>query len=146
MTAGRLDATLVRRHLAALDRAASHLRRYVGRPSEDLQADVEAAWAVERGLHLAAQNALDVATHIAAAAARDSPDYATSIDRLGELAILPRDFARRFRGVAGFRNVLVHGYLELDPARVHEVLNERLDDFAEFARLVEAYLGREGEG
>lgn len=27
MTAGRLDATLVRRHLAALDRAASHLRR-----------------------------------------------------------------------------------------------------------------------
>ena len=69
---------------------------------------------------MAAQNALDIATHIAASAALDSPDYATSIDRLADLAVLPRSFASRFRSVAGFRNILVHGYLEVDPARVHD--------------------------
>jgi uncharacterized protein YutE (UPF0331/DUF86 family) len=42
--------------------------------------------------------------------------------------------------VAGFRNVLVHGYLSVDRAVVHEVLNARLDDFAEFARLVDAFV------
>jgi uncharacterized protein YutE (UPF0331/DUF86 family) len=35
----------------------------------------------------------------------------------------------------------VHGYLGVDVARVHEVLNARLDDFAEFARFVVAYVG-----
>ena len=90
------------------------------------------------------QNCLDVATHLAAAAGRDVPDYATAIDRLAELGALPDDFARRFRGVAGFRNVLVHGYLDLDPALVHGVLNERLEDFRTFAAQVERYLESAG--
>ena len=57
--------------------------------------------------------------------------------------MLPVGFARRFRGIAGFRNVLVHGYLAVDAARLHQLLNSGLDEFAEFARHVEAYL-REG--
>jgi len=96
---------------------------------------------VERGLQLCAQNALDIATHLAAAAGRDAPDYASAIDVLGELGVLPDDFAHRFRGIAGFRNVLVHGYLGVDLPRMHRLLNSGLDDFADFARFVEAYIG-----
>jgi uncharacterized protein YutE (UPF0331/DUF86 family) len=44
--------------------------------------------------------------------------------------------------VAGFRNVIVHGYLEVDVGMVHRLLNERLEDFAEFARGVDRYLSR----
>jgi uncharacterized protein YutE (UPF0331/DUF86 family) len=62
------------------------------------------------------------------------------VDALAELRVLPAEFAMRFRGIAGFRNVLVHGDLALDPARVHELLNAGLDDFDEFARRVEAHL------
>lgn len=97
---------------------------------------------MERGLQLCAQNALDVATHLAAGAGRDTPDYSTAVDMLGELGVLPREFARRFRGVAGFRYVLAHGYLRVDPVRVHELLNSGLDDFAEFAQHVERFLQR----
>ena len=68
------------------------------------------------------------------------PDYATAIDHLAETGILPARFADRFRGVAGFRNVIVHGYLEVDLEVVHRVLNERLDDFAEFAQRVNEHL------
>jgi uncharacterized protein YutE (UPF0331/DUF86 family) len=95
---------------------------------------------VERGLQLCAQNALDIATHVAASAGRDVADYGSAIDRLAELGVLPRDFAARFRAIAGFRNVIVHGYLDVDVAAVHRLLNERLDDFSEFARLVDRYL------
>ena len=140
MSPGEIDAALVRRHLLALDRALEVLRRHRGRSLEELEDDLDELWAVERGLQVCAQNVIDVATHLAAGAGRDVPDYASAIDRLGELGILTREFASRFRSVAGFRNVLVHGYLEVDVRLVHRLLNERLEDFAEFARGVERYL------
>ncbi len=105
MTPGRLDAAVVRRHLLALDEALQVLRAHRGRGMAELAADREERWIVERGLQLCAQNALDVATHLAASTGRDVPDYAAAIDRLAELAILPHDFAARFRGIAGFRNI-----------------------------------------
>jgi len=40
----------------------------------------------------------------------------------------------------------VHGYLEVDVRVVHRLLNERLEDFAEFARAVEQYsTGKRGK-
>ncbi len=139
MSPGQADPTLIRRHLAALDAAVQQLRRHAGRPAEALK-DLDEAWAIERGLQICVQNCLDIATHLAAAAGRDVPDYATAIDRLEELGVLPGDFARRFRGIAGFRNILVHGYLAVDPGVVHGILNVRLEDFSTFARHVESHL------
>jgi len=58
MSPGRPDATVVRRHLLALDEAVQHLRRHAGRPLSALEADNDERWSVERGLQLCAQNAL----------------------------------------------------------------------------------------
>jgi uncharacterized protein YutE (UPF0331/DUF86 family) len=145
MTRGRPDASVLRRHLAALRSAIDTLGRFRGQPVDALRSDRERLWIAERGLQLCAQNALDVAAHLAASAGLDVPDYATAIDRLRELEILPADFAARFRSVAGFRNVIVHGYLDVDPDQVHLLLNERLGDFLEFARRVEAHLAALGK-
>jgi uncharacterized protein YutE (UPF0331/DUF86 family) len=140
MSPGRLDASVVRRHLLALEHALRQLTRHAGRPLDVLRTELDEAWTVERGLQLCAQNALDVATHIAAAEAIDAPDYAAAIDALAQMKVLPARFASRFRAVAGFRDVLVHGYLEVDLARVHAVLNMHLVDFREFAEYVRIYL------
>ena len=140
MTQGLPDPEVIRRHLAALREALGHLRAYSGRTAADLRADAALRWTVERGLQLCAQNALDIATHIAAASGLDSPDYATAIDRLGELAVLPADFAARLRPLAGFRNVLVHGYLQVDLAVVERVLREELGNLAAFAVHVDKYI------
>jgi uncharacterized protein YutE (UPF0331/DUF86 family) len=109
MTRGALDAGVVRRDLVALDEAVQRLRLHQDETEADLAAEGDVAWAVERGLQLCAQNALDIATHVVASTGRDVEDYASAIDRLGDLGVLPADFAARFRGVAGFRNVLVRG-------------------------------------
>ena len=111
-----------------------------GTSDDELKSNREERWVVERGLQLCTQNVLDVATHLAASAGRDVPDYATAIDQLADLGVLPAGFAARIRPVAGFRNVIVHGYLDEDLAIVHRLLNDRLDDFAEFARLVGRYV------
>jgi uncharacterized protein YutE (UPF0331/DUF86 family) len=140
MSPGQPDREVVRRHLLALDETLQHLRRHAGRPVSVLLTDPDERWAVERGLQLCAQNALDIATHLAASAGRDAPDYASAIDVLGELGILPEAFALRFRGIAGFRNVLVHGYLGLDLQRTHQLLNTGLGDFVDYARFIEDHL------
>ncbi len=142
MSPGQPDIAIVRRHLLALDEAVQRLRRYAGNPRAALVDDPDTLWTVERGLQLCAQNALDIATHLTASAGRDAPDYASAVDRLGELGVLPDAFVRRFRGVAGFRNVLVHGYLSVDLDRVHALLNSGLDDFRAFAQHVERYVSR----
>lgn len=142
MSPGRPDVALVRRHLAALDAALAHVRRFAGRSQAALSGDLDALWAVERGLQLCAQNALDIATHLAATSGAEAADYASSVDRIAALGVLPAEFAARFRGIAGFRNVLVHAYLELDLTVLHAVLNDRLDDFARFAEHVEAWLAQ----
>jgi len=69
---GRLDASVVRRHLLGVERAMAQLARHAGKPLDTLRSDLDEAWAVERGLQLCAQNALDVATHIAAAAGAEA--------------------------------------------------------------------------
>jgi uncharacterized protein YutE (UPF0331/DUF86 family) len=140
MTPGRPDPAVVRRHLLAIDDALQTLRRHQGRSLAQLRSDRDHLWAVERGLQLCAQNALDIATHIAAGAGHDVADYATAIDRLASLGILPPEFAGRFRSIAGFRNVLVHGYLDLDLTVVHRLLQAGLDDFIAFARHINHHL------
>ena len=144
MSPGKHDTQTQRRHLAALQAALAQLRGHTGRPVAFLLNDLDELWAVEHGLQLCAQNALDLATHIAASAGRDVPDYASAFDALSAVGVLDQDFAARFRAIAGFRNVLVHGYIEVDVPRLHQLLNQRLDDFAEFAAKISAYLDRAG--
>jgi uncharacterized protein YutE (UPF0331/DUF86 family) len=140
MTPGQLDPAVIGRHLAALDEVLQRLRAHQGCSREQLASDGDRRWAVERGLQLCVQNALDIATHIVAGAGHDVSDYASAIDQLGDLGVLPPEFAARFRGIAGFRNVLVHGYLGLDLGIVHRLLQTGLDDFVTFAGHVDRHL------
>ena len=142
MTPGRPDRRVVERHLAALRQALAGLRRYAGTSPQTLRTDSDRRWAVERGLQLCAQNALDIASHLGSAAGRDPATYGSAIDGLVETGVLPPDFAERFRGIAGFRNVLVHGYLDVDLDRVAQMLSEELDDFEQFAGHIERWLHR----
>ena len=142
MSPGPLDDALVRARLRMLDEAIQNLRRHRGQPAEVLRTDLDEQWAVVRGLQLCAQVVLDVSTHIAASAGHDVPDYAAAVDAVGRLGVLTAEQSPRLRGIAGFRNVLVHAYAELDLDVVHQVLNDRLEELAAFGTSVEAYLDR----
>ena len=95
MTPGSIDPAVIRRHLFGIDESLQILRRHQGKPVEALAENAEERWIVERGLQLCAQNALDIATHLAASAGHDVTDYAAAIDRLADLMILPQPFPIR---------------------------------------------------
>lgn len=44
--------------------------------------------------------------------------------------------------MAGFRNILVHHYLDVDIEKVYSVLQDELDHFLEFVKYVEKYLSK----
>jgi len=58
---------------------------------------------------------------------------------MGELGVLPPDFARSLAPVAGFRNILVHEYLSVDWDYVYDHLRH-LDDLERFGNLVRHWL------
>jgi uncharacterized protein YutE (UPF0331/DUF86 family) len=95
---------------------------------------------VERNLEVAAQCCIDIANRIISIEEALKPsDYYESLLRLGELGVLPMEFARRFASVAGLRNVLVHEYLAIDWGEVYTSL-QNLEDLRAFARSVQRWL------
>lgn len=133
-----VDAERVRRRLAELDRRLASLRRLHQLGRARYLADPDVRTLAERHLQIALQAALDIALHIAAEDAGRTPeDYGDAFVLLGELGVLEPGLASRLRGPAGMRNVLVHGYADLDEALVWAAL-EDLGDLEALAQQVSA--------
>ena len=129
------DQELVAKRLAFIETCLRELRE-LARP-EALTIDVREERFIEHTLQLAIQAALDVASHI------------VSDDRLGEPATnrelfetlsregwLGRELAGRVSDMAGFRNVLVHGYTDVDLGIIEDILANRLGDLDEFVSAI----------
>ncbi len=98
----------------------------------------------ERNLEVAIQAILDIGNHIIAASGWQSPDrYADVLDILTEQGVLPEAFALKLRGMAQFRNILVHEYLKIDHRTVYYILQTKVDHFEQFASYIINWL--EGE-
>jgi uncharacterized protein YutE (UPF0331/DUF86 family) len=94
----------------------------------------------ERNLQLASQVVLDVCTHIIAAQGWENPDsYEDAVLILARHSVIPAGLVERLRGMAGFRNILVHEYLDIDDQVVYAVATDHLEDYELFARSVAAW-------
>jgi uncharacterized protein YutE (UPF0331/DUF86 family) len=59
-------------------------------------------------------------------------DQESAIHGLRAQGVISIELFSKLRGLGGFRNILVHQYLRVDPARVHEFLEAGLDPLREF--------------
>ncbi|MEK6607048.1 MAG: DUF86 domain-containing protein [Myxococcota bacterium] len=142
-----VDREVILRHLSDLKRCVGVLERHRDDTIDDLRADEDRLGAVLYWLQRAVQNVLDVAAHlVAASGGRFVEEYRAVVLEVGRLGLVGSDVAQRLADAAGFRNVSIHNYLELDLAVVQEVLRSRLGDFAAFCAQVKARLGTGGTG
>lgn len=133
------DAELVEKKLAEIETRLRELRAEVD-PGR-LRGDVKEQRFVLHTLQMAIQGALDVASHIVSDERLGEPDtYRELFTLLERNGWISGEVADRLRDMAGFRNVLVHGYAELDLAVVQEILAERLEDLEEFGRQIREQL------
>jgi uncharacterized protein YutE (UPF0331/DUF86 family) len=141
-----VDVEAVIERLEALDSYIAELDQLSQYSLKDLSDDFIKYRAAQRILQLAAQAIIDIATHIIAADFRlRVQDYRQAILGLGEAGVLTEDFSNRLAPMAGFRNILVHEYLAIDPAKIHTAMTDGLDDLREFGKQITQYLRENDE-
>ena len=126
--------------LRDMKRYVDFLKSYGKVNKEKLERDYLLRSAIERNFHLALESVLDVGEMIISMEEFRRPeDYREVIETLGEEGVLPREFAEKFAPAAGFRNILVHKYAEVNLEELHKRL-QNLKDFDTFALSVARFL------
>jgi uncharacterized protein YutE (UPF0331/DUF86 family) len=118
------------------------LRELQKKSRQEFERDAFLRDIVERNLEVAIQCCLDICQRIIALQQAASPDdYYGAVLKMGELGVLPPEFARKIAPMTGFRNVLVHEYVGIDWDQVYAVL-QNLGDLEQFAEYVTAWRAR----
>ena len=96
----------------------------------------------ERYLHLAMECVLDIGNHFIAEERLLTPETnQDTFTRLEQAGAIPQELAARLRSWAGFRNILVHQYLDIDHGIAWHAIQTELGDLEAFARWATGVLG-----
>jgi uncharacterized protein YutE (UPF0331/DUF86 family) len=129
------DPELVAKKLAFIETCVRELRT-LARP-ERIADDLREERFVEHTLQLAIQAALDVGSHVVSDDRLGEPDTNRDVFRLlGRAGVVSVDLASRLEQMAGFRNVVVHLYQDVDLGIVRDVVDNRLGDLLDFAAAI----------
>jgi uncharacterized protein YutE (UPF0331/DUF86 family) len=127
-----------------LSRKLSHLRSLIEvlKHAEDInweryRSDLRAKAFVERYLHLAIEEMIDIANHLISFNRwREPTGYRDLFTILKEHEIIDEGHLSTFQDMASFRNMLVHRYETIDDELVFGIFKKRLDDFELFITIV----------
>jgi len=134
------DDEKILRKLNFMQKCVKYLKS-VDAGSNELDTNYQLRSAVERNFQLAIECAIDIGEIIISKDGFERPeDYRSVFLILGRKGIIPEDFAEDLSLAAGFRNVLVHIYEDIDTGILYTFLTDRLEGFDEFASHIAQYL------
>ena len=123
--------------MSALDEYLAELRAFARWSREEYLSDPHRHHLAERFLHLACECVLDMAQHVISDMGfRQPADYRDSMEVLREEGILDDDLAERLKSWMGFRNILVHLYLDIDHGLTYDTICNELGDLDQFKRSI----------
>lgn len=126
-----MDTELVEKKLAFIETCVRELRE-LAQPAH-MADDIREARFIQHTLQLAIQAALDVASHIVSARRLGEPETNRALfDVLRKNGMLEQGLADSLYSMAGFRNVLVHGYADVDLTIIQDILDNHLDDLLSY--------------
>ena len=143
---GMIDREVIECKFQELRIYLKELEKFKDISWEEFSSSLGNQWKVFHGLQLSIQIVIDVGNHILASIGESQiEDYTDIIDKLGDRNIIPAEFARSIRGMAGLRNILIHEYVSVDLNKVYDILQNRLCDFYKFIEYIEDYLNKKIE-
>ena len=129
------DPDLVKKKLAQIETNLRELRTLAS--IDALGSDLREERFIEHTLQLAIQAALDVASHIVSDERLGEPRTNRELfDLLARAGWLDDELAETLRRMAGFRNVLVHGYATVNLEIVRDIVEHRLGDLERFVAAI----------
>lgn len=129
--------TFIVERLAELKRHLDHLEGLRARVGEaaDLSADLSLHNDVLFSLLTVCQLVIDISGELAARRGLRFEDYTSAVRSLQQVPDFPSDMVEELARLPGFRNVLIHEYVQLDLSVAVSAL-DRLDTVREFMRRV----------
>jgi uncharacterized protein YutE (UPF0331/DUF86 family) len=122
-------AEVIRRRLNRLDEHIQVLTRLQRYSLEEFLADPERYGSAERFLHLAIEAVLDMGNHVVAEEGLGVVNWYSDIPKiLAEKGYLASGLRDSWIQMIGFRNTLVHEYVDIDRKIVYEVLHQGVGD------------------
>jgi uncharacterized protein YutE (UPF0331/DUF86 family) len=134
-----VDADSVASRLQRLDELLRELDAIRADGRNAYMAELRTRLATEHALQLAIQSCIDIGAHLISELGLKAPDDYRSVFANLRPAGLDPQLAKRLATAAGMRNILVHGYLDVDDDAVWNAL-ARLDDLRSFAAEVQEIL------
>lgn len=139
-----VDAPALSSRLSALAGYLAELRTFREIGEERFVAEPGLHHLAERYLHLACETVLDIANHlIADLGARQATSYRDAMRVLAEQRWIDEPLAERLADWMGFRNVLVHLYLDIDHRQSFSAIRDDLGDLEAFASAMARFLPTE---
>jgi len=140
-----VDRDALSARLDALESYLAELRTFGGRTREEFVREPALHHLAERYLQLACECVLDVTHHVISDQGYRQPvSYKDAVEVLQEEGVLEEELTERLKKWMGFRNVLVHFYLNVDHGRSYDAIRDDLGDFHAFARQVAHLLEEPG--
>ena len=133
------DPAVLRGLLDRLSAERADLARFAALAPGQL-ADVDRLKAVKYTFVVAAEVCIDVCHHVIAARGLRAPaSFADGFSVLAENGMLDGELAVSLGDLARFRNLLVHGYADVDDGRVLDILRTRVVDLDAFSRVAAGF-------
>jgi uncharacterized protein YutE (UPF0331/DUF86 family) len=140
-----VDPVVVRRRLRAIERSLRVLRALRALGREAFLSDEVVQDRAERHAQLLAQACADIALHILAGTGSAAPEsYAEALSALAAAGVIAAPLGARLADAVRLRNVLVHGYLDIDHGRLFDELGW-IEQTEEFAAAIEDWLERNAD-
>jgi uncharacterized protein YutE (UPF0331/DUF86 family) len=131
-------------HLRELDESLKDWQRYQDISLEDLKKDRDKRNMVLHAMLVSIQAAIDIATNLIAKEGLGKPmTYRETFEILGHAGLIQEELAEELSDLAGFRNVLVHIYWQLDLDQVYGVLQNDLKTLKSFLQKIKSLLDQD---
>jgi uncharacterized protein YutE (UPF0331/DUF86 family) len=132
---------VIRKRLQKLDEYLKFLRGLRSYSLAEFLENPEHYGSAERFLHLAIEVTLDIGNHIVADLGLGEVNwYSDIVYALEEKKFISEDIREKWIRMVGFRNILVHDYLEVDRSIVYDILQNHLQDLDELRKVFAEFL------
>jgi uncharacterized protein YutE (UPF0331/DUF86 family) len=129
-------------HLNELQNSIENLKKLQKEISlDEFKKDRTKRNSVLHELQIAIQSCIDLGNHFISEKSLAKPEtYKEIFDILKHNALIEDDIAEKMKELAGFRNVLVHMYLNIDLNKAYHILNKEIPSLERFKKIAGRWL------
>jgi uncharacterized protein YutE (UPF0331/DUF86 family) len=136
-----IKSEVIRKRLNKLDEYLQILYGMQKYTLEEFLSDPEHYASVERFLHMAIETTIDIGGHIVSGLGMGDVNWYSDIAAImEEKGYISVELREKWIQIVGFRNVLVHQYIEVDRKIVYDVLQNKLGDLEELKKVFASFL------